>query len=401
MSMRIIIEALPGGTTSERAFEIVERKGLGHPDAICDAVMESAARALARRYLETFGAIQHFNLDKGLLAAGSATPRFGGGTVEAPMKLVFGDRALYEARGQVVPVEEILFESARSWFRSHLRHVDPDRGLVFQNEVRPGSPQLTGLFSAPAPTANDTSAAVGFAPLTTTEKIVLATEAFLNGREQNERFPHLGEDVKVMAVRRGSALSLTVAAAFVDRWIDSEATYFRRKEELRSELVAFVTGQLAELESVEIEINTLDRRGGGSDSLYLTVTGTSAEGGDSGQVGRGNRLCGLFSTTRSSSNEAVAGKNPVSHVGKIYNVLASRIAEKLVEIEGIREASVHLVSRIGEPLPSPHLVATELVLAEGVGVEDVSEAVDRVAEAELAGATRFAEEWIAGESGGA
>ncbi len=395
---RVLIESILT-TAGERSFEIVERKGLGHPDTICDRVMDAAARDLARSYIELFGAPQHFNLDKGLLAAGRTTPGFGGGSIEAPMRLVFGDRAVYHAEGRTVPVEQILVEAARRWFREHLRFVDPESHLVFQNEVRAGSPQLAGLFATGNPPANDTSAATGFAPLTPTERIVLATERFLNDADTKARFPHVGEDVKVMAVRRERTLSLTVAAAFVDRFIDSEKTYFRLKRELHQALagsVAKLIEDLGGLDTFEIAINTLDVPGGGSDSVYLTVTGTSAEGGDSGQVGRGNRLCGFFSARRPGSNEAVSGKNPQSHVGKIYNVLAQKMAERIAAIAGVRETSVHLVSRIGHPLREPHMAAVELALAKGVGVEDVTPGVEAAIETELQGSARFAEEWIAG-----
>lgn len=397
---QVHIESIPT-TLGERSFEIVERKGIGHPDTICDSVMEAGARALARRYLDVFGAPQHFNLDKGLLAAGHTTPRFGGGAIEAPMRLVFGDRAVYESGGKSVPVESLLVEAARRWFREHLRFVDPESGLVFQNEVRAGSPQLTALFATGSPPANDTSAATGFAPLTPTERVVLATERFLNDPDTKARFPEVGEDIKVMAVRRYRTLSLTVAAAFVDRFIDSEKTYFRRKRDLHQALAAFVDerlGNLGGLETFEIAINTLDAPGGGSDSVYLTVTGTSAEGGDSGQVGRGNRLGGLFSARRPGSNEAVAGKNPQSHVGKIYNVLAQRMAERIAVIDGVREASVHLVSQIGHPLQDPHLAAVELALARGVEVGDVAATVEAAIETELQSSAGFAEDWIAGRN---
>lgn len=396
---KVLIERVGLETTAERSFEIVERKGIGHPDTICDSIMEAAGRALARTYLEVVGAPQHFNLDKGLLAAGRATPQFGGGRVEAPMRLIFGDRAVYEAGGRAIDVEQIVVESARSWFRGHLRFVDPDRHVVFQNEVRQGSPQLTGLFQAAKPPANDTSAAVGWAPLTPTERVVLATERFLNGAPLKARFPEAGEDVKVMAVRRRSSLSLTIATAFVDRFIDSEASYFRRKEELRGAVLEFLSREATSFENIDVDINALDSRGGSADSIYLTVTGTSAEGGDSGQVGRGNRLSGLFSARRPGSNEAIAGKNPQSHVGKIYNVVAQKIAERVVEIEGVREAAVHLVSRIGQSVESPQMAAVELVLERDREVSELAARIESATEAELGGVSRFADDWIAGKYG--
>ncbi len=393
---RLVIEALSRPPLSESTFEIVERKGLGHPDSIVDAVMEEAARAVARAHIETFGAPRHFNLDKALLAAGRAEPRFGGGRVLAPMRLIFGDRAVADAEGVRIPLEDRLVEAARGWFRRSLRFVDPDLHLVFQNEVRPGSPQLTGLFRSTSPLANDTSAAYAFAPFTTTEQLVLEAERFLNRPAIKERFPEAGEDVKVMGVRREGTLSLTVAIAFVDRFIPSEAAYFQRKEAVRDALREHLAPRLGELSDLAIDVNTLDAPGGDADSLYLTVTGTSAEGGDSGQVGRGNWLAGFFSARRPSSNEATAGKNPHSHVGKIYNHLAQRIADRVAALAGVREAGVHLVSQIGRPLAEPHLAAVELVLAAGADTSDLRQPIEAVVEGVLGDAPRFAAEWIRG-----
>jgi len=396
---RVLIEELAGTPTWKRPFEIVERKGLGHPDSICDAIMDEAARTLVRRYVKELGAPRHFNLDKGLLAAGATRPAFGGGRIDAPMRLVFGDRAVYEAEGHIIPVAEILEETARSWFRSHLRFVDPDRHLICQNEVRAGSPELTGIFASETPSANDTSAAVAFAPLSPTERLVLEAERFLNAPETKDAFPESGEDVKVMGVRENDTVRLTVAVAFVDRFIDSERTYYSRKQALTSALTEHLQTKLdasSELSDLEVRLNALDAPGRGADACYLTVTGTSAEGADSGQVGRGNLLCGLFSSRRPSSNEAVSGKNPQSHVGKIYNVLAQRVADGLVEIDAVEEATVHLVSQIGSPLDAPQLAAVQLVLAEGASLGDVEPQVNDVLEKYLAGVSGLADDWLRG-----
>jgi S-adenosylmethionine synthetase len=59
--------------------------------------------------------------------------------------------------------------------------------------------------------------------------------------------------------------------------------------------------------------------------------------------------------------ESVAGKNPVSHVGKLYNLCASLLAQALVdEIDEVREAEVLLVSRIGHPIDDPQLAELRL-----------------------------------------
>jgi len=144
----------------------------------------------------------HHNIDKGLLVAGQTIPAFGGGVVDAPMRLVIGDRATAECDGYRISTEEIAIESAKGWIRDHLRLIDPEKHLIFQNELKAGSPELTDIFARKTLSANDTSAAVGFAPLTETEQLILATERQINSDQFKKQFPEAGEDVKVMGVRR-------------------------------------------------------------------------------------------------------------------------------------------------------------------------------------------------------
>ena len=103
----ILVEALQGKSAAEQTVEIVERKGKGHPDTICDAVMESISVALCQTYMAKFGRILHHNIDKGLLAAGRTEKRFGGGKVIKPMQLFIGDRATFRAEGKEIAVKPI------------------------------------------------------------------------------------------------------------------------------------------------------------------------------------------------------------------------------------------------------------------------------------------------------
>lgn len=391
------VEEAPGPTAASRDFEIVERKGLGHPDSICDAVMEEAARALVREYLDRFGRIQHFNLDKALLAAGEANPRFGGGRVERPMRFVFGDRAVAGLEGMRLPVAELVEQTARGWLAENLPELDSRNHIVFQSELRAGSPELSALYASPSAEANDTSTGVGFYPWTETERLVLEAEQYLNGVTFKSRFPETGQDVKVMGMRRGSELSLTVAIAFVDRLVDREATYFRRKAEVEADLADHLRARLERLDNLELSVNALDAAGRGEAGAYLTVTGTSAEGADSGEVGRGNRLTGFISSTRPWSAEAVAGKNPLCHVGKVYNHLAQRAAQRISELEGIAEATVFLVSRIGAPLAAPQFSAVSLSLQPGAGLDDSRELVESTVARTLRESRSFVADWLRGD----
>jgi S-adenosylmethionine synthetase len=133
-----------------------------------------------------------------------------------------------------------------------------------------------------------------------------------------------------------------------------------------------------------VDVNTAD--GDAADSLYLTVTGTSAEAGDDGQVGRGNRVNGLITPYRPMSLEAAAGKNPVTHVGKLYNVMANRVAEAVVrELTGVSEAYCYLLSQIGKPIDAPQLFEVKVRLTDPRAMAFYQPKVEAVARDTLAG----------------
>jgi S-adenosylmethionine synthetase len=394
----IQIQQLPNVPAHRRQHEYVERKGLGHPDSICDAVMEAVSVGLSRAYVETAGRVLHHNIDKGLLVAGQTSPALGGGTVDAPMRIVFGDRATAEWNNDRIPVDEIVESTARAWLAENLRFVDPSQHVVFQNELRHGSPELVDIFARERLTANDTSAAVGYAPLTETERLVLAVEHRINSAEFKKRFPETGEDVKVMGVRTGRLLDVTVAAAFVDRLVPDERQYFDRKAVVGDEITRFLESQLDELDGVCVHLNTLDDPERGLGGMYLTVLGTSAEGADGGQVGRGNRVNGVISLNRPMSTEAAAGKNPVSHVGKIYNVLCHHVAETIhSSVEGIDEVCVWLCSQIGRALDDPWSASVEVILEPGASLPDVESPIAEIFRRELADVAAFSERLSRGE----
>lgn len=394
----VIIEALQNTPVHQQRVELVERKGVGHPDSMCDAIMEEVSLALSRAYRETFGRVLHYNIDKALLVAGRTAPRPGGGSVLEPMRLVFGDRATAEYRGKRIDVGEIVEAGATSWLRNNLRFVDPAQHVVFQNELKEGSPELTDLFERKPIGANDTSAAVGYAPLTETERIVLAAERYLNSAECKQQFPEVGEDVKVMGYRRDRDLRLTVAVAFVDRFIPNAARYFARKDELRAALTTHLAAKRRTLEEIAVDINTLDDPARGDAGMYLTVLGTSAEGGDCGQVGRGNRVNGVISLNRPMGTEAAAGKNPVSHVGKIYTLLTHRIAAEIYDtVPGLQEVYVWLCSQIGAPIDRPLVASAQVILASGVALPEVEPAIEAVIAEELATIDRFVARLTRGE----
>jgi S-adenosylmethionine synthetase len=394
----ILLEHLPNIPMGRQQMELVERKGIGHPDSMCDAIMEAISVALCQAYMAATGGVLHQNIDKGLLVAGQTTPALGGGTVEVPMRLVIGDRATTEWHGHRLPVGEIAEATARQWLAAHLRFVDPQQHMVFQNELRPGSAELVDLFARDRIGANDTSAAVGYAPLTETERCVLATERWLNSPACKAQFPEAGEDVKVMGRRQGRQLTLTIAQAFVDRFIPNERAYFERKVAIQDDLKRVLEAELRDLDRLDVYMNTLDMPGRGVAGMYLTVLGTSAEGGDGGQVGRGNRVNRVISLNRPASTEAAAGKNPVSHVGKIYNLLSHQMASHIYTgVEAVEEVYVWLCSQIGAPIDAPWVAAAQVLLAPGAGLADVEHLIKDIIYAELADIQAFIARLVRGE----
>ena len=329
-------------------FEVVERKGLGHPDTLADGISEAISRALSKFYLDEFGQILHHNVDKVLIIAGRSAPQFGGGSILKPPSVVVGGRA---TRPSGKPVNKIIEDSVASYFHETVRNLEQ---FQVEPRVEEGAPELSYLIGRGA---NDTSIGVGYAPLSKTEQLVLDLE------KEVGKVRGVGEDTKLMAVRIGDKLTLIVAAAMVDRFISSREEY----EEAKARVLEAVIRK-AEAET-EAYVNCADN----GENIYLTVTGTSIEMGDDGATGRGNRGNGLITPMRPMTMEAIAGKNPVSHVGKIYNVLAQRIAGEVAELDGVNEAYVTLVSKIGSPISQPMLrgvqISGDLQMTPGMEAE--------------------------------
>ncbi len=394
----IIVEKFKGGSVTDQRVEIVERKGTGHPDFICDSVMEAISVALCREYVKEFGATLHHNIDKGLLAAGKTEIDFGGGRVLRPMEFVIGDRATPGIGRRRLPVAEIAVNAAKDWIRRNLRFVDPEKHVRYRVVLAPGSEELTDIFTRPGQVkgANDTSALIGYYPMSPTEETVLGIERFLNSREFKKRHAWTGEDIKVMGLRTGRRLDLTVAMPLLSPFIKSEAEYFEKKEAVLGAMEKYL-GERDYFDEITVSMNTLDKKGRGLGGIYLSLLGTSAEGADSGQVGRGNRVNGLISVNRPMGTEAAAGKNPVSHVGKIYNFLAHKTAEKIYKnVEGIREVYVLLLSRIGTPIDSPPMASAQVLLEKGFSLSDVSGRVEMLLEEELSNICEFCNKLVGG-----
>ena len=391
----IHVQSATGEAVEDQAVEIVERKGLGHPDTICDGIAESVSRALANMYLERLGRVLHYNTDETQLVAGTAAPAFGGGEVLEPIYLLIVGRATKRFDGRTFPAETVALDAARDYLDRNFPFLEVGSDVVVDVRLGEGSGDLQDVFGdeSAVPMANDTSYGVGHAPLTETEQVVLNTERRLNGAYSDDH-SEIGQDVKVMGKREGDRLDVTVAVAMVDRHVPDMAAYRDAIEGVR----AYVSDLAREYtdRAVSVHVNTADDYDEGS--IYVTTTGTSAEQGDDGSVGRGNRANGLITPNRPMSMEATSGKNPVNHIGKIYNLLSTEVAEAAVaDVDGIRQLQVRLLSQIGQPIDYPHVADATVVTGDGVTVQDIDDEVAAVIDDELAEVTGITQRVVDGE----
>ena len=391
----IHVQRASGRAVEDQQVEIVERKGLGHPDSICDGVAEAVSRALARTYRERFDTVLHFNTDETQLVAGTAAPAFSGGELLEPIYLLVVGRATKQYDGERIPAETIALRTARAYLDEQFPHLDVGSDVIVDVKLGEGSGDLQEVFGEDrtVPMANDTSYGVGHAPLTETERIVGETERRLNA-EYSREHPAVGQDIKVMGKREGDQIDVTVAAAVVDEHVPDMAAYrsvVAGIEESVTEIAAGLTDR-----EVTVYVNTADDYETGA--IYLTTTGLSAEQGDDGSVGRGNRANGLITPNRPMSLEATSGKNPVNHIGKIYNLLSTELAHTVAdEVDGVRQLQVRLLSQIGEPIDQPHVADVTVVPDDGYTIDAVSTEIEAVIDRELADVTTITDQVIDGE----
>ncbi|KXA90742.1 S-adenosylmethionine synthetase [candidate division MSBL1 archaeon SCGC-AAA259A05] len=380
MAGKILVERSQRPGIESQNIEIVERKGIGHPDTLADGLSEAVSGALSQEYLDRFGNILHHNTDKTLVIGGSAEPEFRGGIVKKPISVVIAGRGTSKAGDQEIPINKIAKRAARDYLEETIRFLDVQENLEIDSRIGSGSVDLRDVFEREGvPSANDTSIGIAYAPLSETEKLVLRTEKVLNSEKTKRNFPPIGEDIKVMAQRENDHIDLTVAMATISSLLDDLDHYLSLKEEI-SDYICGIANDVTD-KQVEVHVNTADEPEEGI--VYRTVTGTSAEQGDDGMTGRGNRVNGLITFDRPMSLEASAGKNPVNHVGKLYNLLAREIAQEVSELEGIREVFVRALSQIGQPIDRPRVLNIRLSPEEGVNIGDLKEDTESIAEDHL------------------
>lgn len=363
----IAIEKIP--CLGNLNFQVVERKGMGHPDTLVDELAAKMNAAYARYCLKNFGIILTHDNDKLHLVGGRVDVGFGSGTLVAPIQLFLNGRVTSAFAGQEIPVREIYQEA----IANHMELVfggliNPITDLTLNWHLRqdssPGRLRETMGYRARmfAPTCkeevrgydgilrcNDTSMGSGFAPLNILELAVIAVETGLNSPEFKTKHSFLGTDIKIMARRFGTTCHVTACLPQIARYVPNVAAY-RDNVQVVAEYIHRRFAELLPGHEIVFRYNTRDDYE--NMSLYLTVTGSAIDSGDCGAIGRGNRFCGFISPQRPLNLEGMCGKNEVYHVGLLYNVAAQRAAEALYAATG-EYYEVTLVGESGQPLLEP------------------------------------------------
>lgn len=352
--------------------EVVERKGAGHPDTLADGVAEAISRAYSRYCIEQFGAVLHHNTDKTSLLGGSADVSFGHGELTAPIQALVNGRITTSLGDHTIPVSDIVTTAVRDHLAQALPLLDVERWVKVRTRLTqassPGAVTGPGAAEREASRArwfaprtlddlaerhrmfsNDTSAGVAYWPLGIGEQLALGIEEQLTSEAFRAAHPYFGTDIKLMVVRHGPRVQLTVCVPQIAGETPDLDTYIARRAQAR-DLIGEFAARIAPEHEVTVAINTRDNDA--APELYLTATGSSLESGDEGVVGRGNRAGGLISMLRPWSAEGVSGKNPTYHVGKLYNLAAAEAARRLHEETGL-DCAVALVSQSGRDLTDP------------------------------------------------
>lgn len=356
-------------------LEFIERKGLGHPDTLADALAERLSAKYSQYTLKNFGAILHHNFDKVGLLGGSSFVKFGKGKMINPIRVLLNGRASIKFGSKNIPVENLLIKWTKEFMKERLPLLNVEKDLIFINNLSSkSSPGKTDEKKAEKGTrkywfeprglhdlqelkklvSNDTSLGVGFYPFSELENFILNLENNLNNIYSKKNL-WMGSDIKILAFNGGNQHFITMCIPQIANFVKSVEEYKKNLEKVRSYVL--LIAKKYSINNLSLAINTRDNFE--LNELYLTAIGSSIESGDEGLVGRGNRVNGLITPMRPMSMEGACGKNPVYHIGKIYYLAANEIAKRIHKKYKIYN-EVYIASQSGRELIDPWIVSVFL-----------------------------------------
>lgn len=349
---------------NSQPLEIVERKGIGHPDTIADGLAEVASIEYSLHCLRKFGAILHHHFDKILIMGGKAKINFGEGEMEKPIRLIVNGRISSQFGNTKIDYKKILENASKKYLKNVLPSLDVEKWLKIQFSTTSYSrspiwyhpKDLDDLPELKRPYASDTAAIVGYWPLSTIERLVLKLERFFYNPDNTPKFKYIGQDIKILAKRDKKNIDITMCIPFLSTKTPNKIFYQKNLENLKSQLLDLAQKFTNRKFNINLYLNTADinlfRDSKKDIGYYLVFSGSALDYGEEGVAGRGNRSRGLISCIRPFSTDAILGKNPTFHIGKVYAYFAEEIA-KIISEELKCECTVILLTQNRRFINSP------------------------------------------------
>jgi len=364
---------------SKQELEVVERKGVGHPDTLADGIAEKISVDYSRYCLEHFGVVLHHNVDKVCTMGGLIKIHdWGKAEMVEPFRILVNGRISPAFAGKRIPLKDIFKKSINTQLKKTLPHLDIDKWVKIIDESTSYSKNprwfnplsLDDLPESTKAYANDTSTTVGYWPLTPAEELTLKMEGFFYEGDRNPKFDFIGHDIKVMTVRRKNHFDITLCVPFIVNLTPNYDFYKEHVDSITKSLRQLAKSYLGKKYDVSVYVNNHYRSIKKEnikkiDGYYCNVTGSALDYGEEGVVGRGNNRRGIIPSFRTYTMEATWGKNPVYHVGKVLGLVVDTLATKIATQYNCH-AQVVAITRIADPLYEPHnlLVSTSKILPE-------------------------------------
>jgi S-adenosylmethionine synthetase len=345
-------------------FEVVERKGIGHPDTVADAVAERISVEYSKYCLEHFRVVLHHNVDKFAALGGLVQVDWGKGELIKPIRALVNGRISASFNHESIPLKEIYTKAIKDQLAICLPSLNSEKWLEIIDHTTTYSknphwfnplglndiPDHSNLF------ANDTSAVVSYWPLTQSEQLVLKLEGYFYDKNEKPRFKQFGQDIKVMVVRRKNKFDVTLCVPFFSKYLKDTESYWSRLYKLESELTGYAKNFLGNSVEIDLKVNPHDQRRKGTNdakSFYFVAAGGALDYGEEGVVGRGNNRLGIIPSFRPYTMEAACGKNPIYHVGKVLGLVSDVLAKRIATECGCN-TEVWIVTRNADPLFEPN-----------------------------------------------
>ncbi|GAB3732744.1 methionine adenosyltransferase [Nocardiopsis nanhaiensis] len=360
----------PAGTS----FDVVERKGIGHPDSLADLIAEEFSLRYSLLGFDRHGFVPNHWVDKVALVGAESEVGFGGYTIHKPISAYLFGKVTRAVGAEPLPIEDlfrtavgnILAEATGSdrivssvrVFVENTAGVGADHPASFYRPSDHGECRNATVNTS----ANDTAFCSAYSPADPADILAIDVENHVNSAAFRDGLSGLGSDVKVLLTRATDVLEATVCLPVFPEAVGSHREYRALVAEAHERLDAFINEHptVRRLPSLtRLSVNTKDH----GSSAYLAPFGTSLGKGDCGLVGRGNKANGVISASGGAGVEALAGKNPMHHTGKLYTLAAARLSDRIHSKLGAPNEVV-LVSRNGDRLDLPSFVGVRLAQSD-------------------------------------